>query len=252
MGSAALFFELSPARAVLSDANEELVVCFQEVARDPHAVMDLLDEMPNTREYFHQVRKQDPANLSLVERAARVIYLNKTSFRGLWRVNRQGEYNVPYGEYNRPYYNRDTLLRASKALAVAEIEHADFGRAFQRAQAGDWIYADPPYVPETEWGDFKRYTPDQFHDEDHERLASLMREATARGIYVTVTNSDMPPVRKIFDGFAMGPLATRRDIHLDSTKRKSKDLVITNFVEFRAEQLPIGDEGARQGLIGSK
>lgn len=237
--------------AVLSDANEELVICFEEVRRDPHALMELLDAMPNTREFYHQVRKQDPAKLTLSERAARVIYLNKTSFRGLWRVNRQGEYNVPYGEYSRPYYNREALLRASKVLAVADVEHTDFADAFRRAREGDWIYADPPYVPETEWGDFKRYTPDQFHDEDHERLAELMREATERGVYVMVTNSDMPPVRRIFASFAIGPLATRRDIHLDSTKRKSKDLVITNYVEFRAERLPLDDVRPRRGLIGS-
>ncbi|HXF57251.1 MAG TPA: Dam family site-specific DNA-(adenine-N6)-methyltransferase, partial [Actinomycetota bacterium] len=158
MGSAALFFELAPERAVLSDANEDLVVCFQEVARDPYTVMDLLDRMPNTREAYMAVRRQDPTKLSGPERAARVIYLNKTGFRGLWRVNRRGEFNVPYGEYSRPYYNRENLLRASKALAVADIRVADFEEVMGQAVAGDFIYLDPPYVPDRKWGDFRRYT----------------------------------------------------------------------------------------------
>ena len=99
MGSAAVFFELAPSKAVLSDANEELVICFQQVAADPEAVMALLDEMPNTRDYFHAVRRQKTHDLTDLQRAARVIYLNKTSFRGLWRVNRRGEFNVPFGRY---------------------------------------------------------------------------------------------------------------------------------------------------------
>lgn len=228
-GSAAVFFELAPERAVLSDMNEDLVVCFREVARDPHAVMDLLDQMPNSREFYMGVREQDPALLGPTERAARVIYLNKTGFRGLWRVNRNGRFNVPYGEYARPYYNRDNLLRASKALAVADVRCADFAEVLPQAQVGDWVYLDPPYVPDRAWGDFKRYTAEQFPDEKHGHLAELMRGADARGVYVTLTNSDMPAVRSEFRGFRIRRLSTRRDIHLKAAERESTDLVITNY-----------------------
>ncbi len=229
MGSGAVFFELAPDQAVLSDANEELVVCFREVAADPHAVMALLDDIPNTREDYLMVRGQDPRDLSDLERAARVIYLNKTGFRGLWRVNRSGGFNVPYGEYQRPYYNRDTLLRASKALGVADIKRADYADSLTEAQPGDWVYLDPPYVSDRVWGDFKRYTADQFPDDEHERLAELMREADARGVHLMLTNSDTPIVRKVFKGFKRRRLATRRDIHLKSAERDSTDLVITNY-----------------------
>ncbi|MFV2062991.1 MAG: DNA adenine methylase [Chloroflexota bacterium] len=230
MGSAAVFFALRPVRAVLSDANEDLVVCFQEVRRDPEAVMEALDSMVNSRVEFARIRGLDPRDLDPVQRSVRVIYLKKTAFRGLWRPNRSGQFNTPYGEYQRPCYNRDNLLGASRLLANARLECLDFAPALSAAAGGDFVYLDPPYVPETKWGDFRRYTAGQFDDTDHERLSRLMWEATARGVYVMLTNSDMPPVRRIYDGFRMTRISTRRDIHLKSSLRNSKDLVITNYV----------------------
>ncbi len=244
MGSAAVFFELQPETAILSDANEDLVTCFQEIKNDPFGVMAKLDEMPNTREYYETIRRVDRATLSRQERAAWVIYLNKTGFRGLWRVNRRGEFNVPYGEYDRPYYNRDTLLNASKILQTSAIECVDFESAMASAEPGDWVYLDPPYVPTGTWGDFTRYTPDRFPEEDHHKLASLVGELTDRGVYVLLTNSDTPFVRELYEGFAITTLATRRDIDLRSDKRTSKDLVVTNYTDFlrldsvRVEELP--------------
>lgn len=230
LGSAAVYFALRPRAAVLSDANQDLIVCFQQVQRDPEAVMAALDAMVNTREEFARVRSQDPELLDAVSRAARVVYLNKTSFRGLWRVNRRGEFNTPYGEYQRPYYNRATILAASAALGQADIRVLDFGDAISAAAPGDFIYLDPPYVPETRWGDFRRYTPGQFDDRDHVRLAEHMWEATRRGIFVMMTNSDVPPVREIYEGFAFSSIATRRDIHLTPALRDSTDLVIRNYL----------------------
>lgn len=237
MGSAAVFFELAPERAALSDLNEELVICFREVARDPFAIMDSLDEMPNTKEHYMQVRRTNPQHLTPSERASRVIYLNKTAFRGLWRVNRSGEFNVPYGQYQRPYYNRDNMIRASKALAHALIQRTDFGDVLREARAGDWVYLDPPYVPDRPWGDFKRYTPDQFHEQDHVRLAEEMEHASRRGVLLMLTNSDTPFVRDLFYGWNIEELRTRRDIHLKSSERASRDLVIMNYTEFREPPL---------------
>lgn len=237
MGSAALFFDLQPEVAVLSDMNEDLVICFQQVRKDPFAVMDLLDDMPNTRDYFEDVRRVDRTTLSAPARAAWVIYLNKTGFRGLWRVNQRGEFNVPYGQYDRPYYNRDTLLTAAKVLQAAEIRCEDFASAVLDAQPGDWVYLDPPYVPTGAWGDFTRYTKTKFPLAEHERLAQALRELTDRGIYFLLTNSDTPMVRELYDGFHMTTLATRRDIDLRASERKSTDLVVTNYTEFRHAQL---------------
>ncbi|WP_328340814.1 DNA adenine methylase [Micromonospora sp. NBC_00421] len=230
LGSGAVFFELNPAKAVLSDANEELVTCFRQVAKDAEAVMKRLDEHPNTREHFAEIRRQDPAELSDVERAARVIYLNKTSFRGLWRVNRKGQFNAPYGAYDRPYYNRRTLLEAAKLLDGTEIRVADFAEQLDEASEGDWVYLDPPYVPLGGWADFQRYTPGQFGRDDHVRLCAAMKRASGRGALVTLSNSDTPFVRQLFaDDFHIARMATRRDINLQSDKRGSWDLVVTNY-----------------------
>ncbi|MER5771606.1 Dam family site-specific DNA-(adenine-N6)-methyltransferase [Streptomyces sp. NPDC001985] len=229
MGSAALFFELGHPDASLSDANPELVICFQQVAEDPEKIMALLDDMPNNREFYNAERSKAAESLSDCARAARVIYLNKTGFRGLWRVNRKGGFNVPYGEYDRPYYNRSTLLAASAALRNADIRHRDFEAAVKDAQPGDWIYLDPPYIPLSQFSDFKRYTAGQFGEDDQRRLAAAMREASARGVHVAMTNSDTPLAREIFSDFRVARMATRRDINLQSKSRGSWDLVFTSY-----------------------
>jgi DNA adenine methylase len=239
LGSGAVFFELKPQSAVLSDANEELVVCFRAVAAAPESVMARLDEMPNTPEYFAGVRRQHPRDLSDLDRAARVVYLNKTSFRGLWRVNRRNEFNTPYGAYDRPYYNRSTLLRAAKALTGVDIRLADFEQAVDEAEMGDWVYCDPPYVPLGGWADFKRYTPGQFGEDDHVRLFEAMRRAAGRGVFVAMTNSNTPFVRDLFGSdFRIFRLATRRDINLTAVSRASSDLVVTNYDPDVALQAP--------------
>lgn len=228
-GSSAVFFALAPSRAVLSDANEDLVICLQQVRDRPEAVMVELDGMRNTRREFERVRRLDPAALRPLQRAARLIYLNKTAFRGLWRVNRHGQFNTPYGEYRRPYYNRKTMLSASKALRAAEIEHCDFAEVLCEAQPGDWVYLDPPYVPDRKWGDFKRYTSAQFGTHDQERLASALDDLDRRGVRWLLTNSDTPLIRQLFRRYPIARLPTRRDITLRSAERKSVDLVIANY-----------------------
>jgi DNA adenine methylase len=242
MGSAALFFELGPSDASLSDANAELVICFQQVAQDPEKIMSLLDEMPNNRIFYNELRAKSVEEMSDADRAARVIYLNKTGFRGLWRVNKKGQFNVPYGEYDRPYYNRKTLLAASEALKGVEIQHRDFTKALEEAQAGDWVYLDPPYIPLGGWADFKRYTPEQFGEEDQIRLAAAMSKAAERGVFVTMSNSETPLTREIFKDFRVTRMATRRDINLKSEKRGSWDLVFTSY-EVAASEIANQVEG---------
>lgn len=246
MGSAAVFFELGPTKALLSDVNADLIICFQEIKHDPFAVMDLLDEMPNTKAYFQKARKVDRESLTGTQRAALVIYLNKTCFRGLWRVNSKGEFNVPYGDYRRPYYNRDTILKASKALQHARIECWTFERALRAAKPQDWIYLDPPYVPTGAWGDFTRYTPGRFPLAAHERLADAVRDLDSKGVRFLLTNSDTPVVRDLYSGFHQWRLPTRRDIDLRIHQRASFDLVISNYDDFIGP-MPAGLRRVRVG-----
>jgi DNA adenine methylase len=236
-GSGAVFFALRPERAVLADANEELIVCLEQVARTPHAVMRQLDEWPNSRDFYNDIRKWSPADLDPVVRAARVIYLNKTGFRGLWRVNRKGEFNTPYGDYDRPFYNRDTLLAASAALQVADLRHSCFRELLLKAQPGDWVYLDPPYVPDRQWGDFTRYTAGQFGPGDQEDLAELLGQLDGDGVRWLLTNSDTQVVHDLYSGYRIRAIATRRDVTLRAAARQSMDLVITNYDPPRHEGL---------------
>ncbi|MGH2760647.1 MAG: DNA adenine methylase [Actinomycetota bacterium] len=235
-GSAAVFFALQPARAVLNDANEELVICLRAVRDDPDAVMARLNRMPNTRDHFNKVRKQKSERLSEVDRAARLIYLNKTAFRGLWRVNRRGEFNTPYGEYQRPYYNPATLLAASWLLRSAELRCEDFDQVLRSAKQDDWVYLDPPYVPDRKWGDFTRYTAGRFGPDDQCRLAESIQRLDRKGVRWLMTNSDTAMVRELYSDFNLAILPTRREITLRSADRESRDLIVANY-EFRPDGL---------------
>lgn len=233
MGSAALYFQMQPARAVLSDANGELVRAFWAVQSDPEKVMTILDAVDDTKATYQEIRSCDAQNLSDIERGARLIYLNKRSFRGLWRVNRKGQMNTPWGEYlDRPLYVREMIIACSAALDGVKVLEQDFEPALNAAQPGDFVYVDPPYVPDHErvYSDFKRYTPGQFHDGDHERLAAAMKRAADRGAYVLMSNSDNPTTRSIFADFDLTSMATRRDVNLGaSVARASRDLLACNY-----------------------
>lgn len=228
-GSASVFFALRPDQAVLSDGNLDLISCLTAVRDDPQAVMDQLDEWPNTRSFFNGIRDWDPDELDPMVRAARVIYLNKTAFRGLWRVNRQGRFNAPYGEYDRPYYNPATLRAASAALKHADLRHGCFREILPKAAPGDWVYLDPPYVPDRAWGDFTRYTAGQFAPGDQEDLAELLGELHGDGVRWMLTNSNTRMIRQLYAGYQVRAVATRRDVTLEAAGRPSVDLVITNY-----------------------
>lgn len=229
LGSGAVFFALAPQRALLADLNEELVLCFRHVRDQPEEVMAVLRGMANTPEEFRRVREQAPTSLPGIERAARVIYLNKTAFRGLWRVNRRAQFNVPYGAYDRPLFNPKTVCAASSVLQGATVSHADFEQVLSRAAPGDWVYLDPPYVPAGGYSDFKRYTAGQFREDDHARLAEVCRLLDRRGIPFLLTNTNNDAARALYGGFDLHVLPTRRDVNLNKLKRASTDLLVANY-----------------------
>ena len=230
MGSAALFFAAEPKRALMADMNEELVIAFSGVARDYKAVIALLDKMPNTKPYFLEVRKQDPRSLSDIERSARVIYLNKTCFRGIWRVNLKGGFNVPYGAYDRPLYNEETMRNAASLLSRAKVKHQSYEKTMSSVKLGDWVYLDPPYVPAGGHADFTRYTAGQFRIEDHQKLAECCRSLSESKIPFLLTNTNNQEARDLYGGFNLYTLKTKRDVALKAASRPSQDLVVSNYV----------------------
>ena len=176
-GGGALFFTLQPERAIISDSNPELVNLYRQVATAVDSVIGCLKRYRNTREGYYAVRAQDWHILAPAEAAARMIYLNRTCFNGLYRVNRKGDFNVPYGRYSNPRICDEANLRAASVLLKrADILCGDFAQVLDEcAKPGDFVFLDPPYLPVGKWGDFKRYTKEQFYEADHRRLAEATK-----------------------------------------------------------------------------
>jgi DNA adenine methylase len=216
--------------AVISDVNGWLVDTYKAIRDDWKRVAKILDAMPNDKSFFLELRsKHASTHKNQFERAAAFIYLNKTCFRGLFRVNKMGYFNVPYGEYDRRYYDPGNLQGVSDLLARVEIFHGDFELSLGTASSADFVYFDPPYYKLGGYSDFNRYTPEQFREAEHIRLAALCRELDQRGIRWAVSNSDTPFTRELFQGYCATPLNARREINLNSKDRNISELVFTNY-----------------------
>lgn len=212
LGGGAVFFHLKhrfpDLRPLLRDSNKELINCYRAVRDRPEDLMRLLDEHSDAfraqgDDYFYTVRKQHDLTDDLA-RAARTLFLNKTCFNGLWRVNAKGEFNTPVGSNKTPnLYSRDNLLAASAALQNAQLEAQDFHKTVEEARRGDFIYFDPPYLPVSIYSDFKRYTPDQFRDAGQVELARVFRELDTMGCRVVLSNSEHPRTRELYAGLSI-------------------------------------------------
>jgi len=182
---------------------------------------------------FYEVRAKVYEELSPVEAAARTIYLNKTCYNGLYRVNRKGQFNTPFGRYKNPTICDEAILReASKILQNADIICGDYLDVLKKyAMPGDFVFLDPPYVPVSEYADFKRYTKEQFRIDDHRRLAEEVRRLHALGCYVILTNSNHPLVHELYHGFQIDIIATKRAISSKGDTRRGEDVIVTAFPE---------------------
>lgn len=229
LGGGSVFFALEAQEAVLADANGWLIDTYCAIRDDWAAVCDELDRFKNTKTEFQRIRAIRPESLSLIQRAAQFIYLNKTCFRGLFRVNRSGQFNVPYGAYDRRYYERENLEAVSMRLQSATLMHCDFEFALSGVGASDFIYLDPPYYKVGGYSDFNRYTASQFRAADHIRLAAVCRELDARGVRWALSNSDTPFVRELYAGFRVSEIESRREINLNARSRNIIELIITNY-----------------------
>ncbi|GBD37426.1 Modification methylase DpnIIA [bacterium HR36] len=240
LGSGALFFHLYREgflrQAVLSDINAELMDTYRAIRDHVEAVVALLAHYPYDRDFYYRIREQDPRSLSLPERAARMIYLNKTGYNGLYRVNRQGKFNVPFGRHKKPCYCDPENLRAvSQALQQVELYCASFETVLERAQPGDFVYFDPPYVPVSRTAHFTSYHSAGFGHQEQERLRDIVLTLTQRGVRVMLSNSDTPFVRNLYAEpvFHVDTLRAKRAINCRSTGRGDvPELLITNYPNF--------------------
>lgn len=229
IGGGSVFLQTSPQRSKVSDLNAWLVDTYVAVRDDWQAVAKVLSALPNTREDFLRIRKMQPSTLDLTTRAAHFIYLNKTCFRGLFRVNKKNEFNVPYGAYDRRYFDPANLEAVSKAFKQTEIRHGDFECWLGEAKEGDFVYLDPPYYKLGGFSDFNRYTSGQFREADQMRLASLCRELDAKGVRWAQSNSDTPLIRNLYEGFRIEEVVNRREINLNSKNRTITELLVLNY-----------------------
>jgi DNA adenine methylase len=230
-GGAAMFFSLGPRRAVLADVNAELVDCYLAARDDVDGVIAALGGYRYGTEEYYRTRARDPQTLPLAERAARTIYLNRTGYNGLYRVNRSGKFNVPMGRYTNPLLCDATNLRAcSKALQGIDVRVADFEAVAARAKPGDFVYFDPPYVPVSDTADFTSYVPGGFSAAQQKRLATLFASLARRGVHAMLSNSDTPAVRELYRGFPIARVLASRAINSRGSRRgKVGEVVVTTY-----------------------
>ncbi len=251
MGGGALFFRLfrdgRVRQASLSDMNPELVDAYLAVRDQPGQVIEQLARFTHDRDFYYALRAQDPWSLDLPARAARAIYLNKTGYNGLYRVNRRGEFNVPFGRYKSPkILDRANLLAASEALQRVAIACAPFDAVLDRAQAGDLVYFDPPYAPLSKTACFTGYHPGGFSLEDQRKLRDVCVELGRRGVSVMLSNSDTGFVRSLFSasGFSIDAVLANRAINCNGSRRgKLVELIVTNYPIEKAVQLRLDGNG---------
>ena len=228
-GGGALFFALRPTNAIISDSNPELINLYRQVAADVEGVIEALGAFQNEASLFYKVRAQNFQELDPTTAAARTIYLNRTCFNGLYRLNKKGQFNVPFGRYVNPTICQPEALRsASEALRTARLLNADYREVVrQYAKPGDFVYFDPPYLPTGKYSDFRRYTATQFYEEDHRELAEDVRYLDKLGCHVLLTNSNHPIVYDLYDGFSIQVVRTKRNINSKGDSRTGTDLIVS-------------------------
>jgi DNA adenine methylase len=231
IGGGALYFRLSPASAVISDANEELAHCYQIVRDRVEELIAALKKHSNNKEHFLRIRKMQPWHLDPVERAARLIYLNKTCYNGLFRVNQRGEFNVPFGRYENPRICDDAGLReAARVLQGAEVLCRDFRHLLYKAKPGDFIYFDPPYTPLSETSSFTAYSDAPFDQREQKALKQVFNALAERGCHVMLSNSDTESTRRLYHKFNVQAVQASRAINCRADKRgKISELIVTNY-----------------------
>lgn len=240
LGGGAVFFHIYNRgminEALLSDSNEELINTYEVIRDDPASLGALLSvhKEKHSKDYYYFIRDLDrkpEVALTNIERAARMIYLNKTCFNGLWRVNNRGQFNVPMGKYANPsILDEENIYAVSTALSNVVFSVGDYKNVVQKAKQKDFIYFDPPYVPLTTTSSFTQYTAENFSLRDQEELADTFNQLDMNGCYVMLSNSDSPIVRELYAPYRIEIVRATRAINSNANGRGAvNELVILNY-----------------------
>jgi DNA adenine methylase len=234
VGGAAVFFALAGRggfkRAVLGDRNPALIRLYEAVRDDVESVIRALSSYRYDEDEYYRIRELDPEALHPSERAARFIYLNKTGYNGLYRVNSQGKFNVPFGRYKNPRFcDPENLRAASRALERATLVVGDFEHVCRKAEEGDAVYFDPPYDPVSKTANFTAYHHDVFGQDEHKRLADVFDALDARGVHVVLSNSSTAFTSKLFRKWRPQKIYVTRPINSKAASRGAvRELLVTN------------------------
>ena len=241
LGGGAVMFDLltkeSNLKCNVSDLNSDLVLAYVTIRDRLEKLIESLENHSknyhkDSTGYYYEVRNQEPKNQ--IEKVSRLLFLNKTCFNGLYRVNSKGKFNVPLGRYTNPnIVNKENLQIVSKTLQSAKIKIScrDFGSIVKDAKKGDFVYFDPPYQPISDTANFTSYTHRDFTEDDLERLADLANQLNSKGCNVMLSNSNSKTVKKLFSsGWRIREIKANRAINSNSQKRTGlKEIIIKNY-----------------------
>ena len=240
VGAGAVLFYLQPNRSTINDTNSELINCYQVVKDNPEELVDLCQhhQENNSKEYYYKLRERDRScdfhSKTSVERAARIIYLNKTCFNGLFRVNSSGQFNVPYGKYANPTIADPAVIKAISTYLNqnnVQILNGDFETAVSTARKGAFIYFDPPYHPISNTSSFTGYSMNGFGEDEQRRLKNLCDKLSDKGCKVLISNSSASLIKELYTDsrYKIEEVNASRAINVVGSKRgKIKELLIHN------------------------
>ena len=235
MGGGALFFHLNHNKSFLNDINEELVNLYKVVKEDVELLIEDLKKHKNTKEYFYKIRNQDREEvyekMSTIEKASRFIYLNKTCFNGLYRVNKKGQFNTPFGSYNNPkIVDSENLRLASESLKYTIISQGSFHLLEDKIKKNDFIYLDPPYAPLSATSNFTSYTKENFDLKMQEELRDFCDRIHKKGAYFLLSNSSAPLIYDLYKNYDIEEVLASRNINSKGDSRgKIKELLVKNY-----------------------
>ncbi|MBW5217422.1 DNA adenine methylase [Streptococcus pneumoniae] len=239
VGGGALFFDLAPKDAVINDFNAELINCYQQIKDNPQELIEILKvhQEYNSKEYYLDLRSADRDEridmMSEVQRAARILYMLRVNFNGLYRVNSKNQFNVPYGRYKNPKIVDEELIYAISVYInnnQLEIKVGDFEKAIVDVRTGDFVYFDPPYIPLSETSAFTSYTHEGFSFADQVRLRDAFKRLSDTGAYVMLSNSSSALVEELYKDFNIHYVeATRTNGAKSSSRGKISEIIVTNY-----------------------
>lgn len=238
LGGGAVLFSIQPTVAIVNDVNEDLITVYEVIRDDVGALIDSLRKHKNTSEYFYTIRDTDRdkeayLSMSKVEKASRLIYLNKTCFNGLFRVNSSGEFNSPYGHYKNPnIVNELGLLAVSKYFNENNISfyNEDFSETLKRIETDSFAYLDPPYDPVSDTASFTGYSKGGFNKSEQVRLKQCCDELTVRGIKFMLSNSATDFIKDLYKDYHINVVKAKRAINSNADRRGAvEEVLITNY-----------------------